>query len=95
MWQPAVLEVQAVAGGLGMDQQQFDLDWRSTAAITSLSSIQRLGVREAPALEFGQFLLVVVHHDGVGPLVLRQQFLQPVKLVAATTNAPAAAPRRL
>ena len=63
-----------------MDQQQFDLARVPTRDGVRL--VNRRGVRK-PALQFGQFFLVVVDDDGVGALVLVQQFSQPVKLVAA------------
>ena len=63
-----------------MDQQQFDL--ARVPARDGVWLVNRRGARE-PALQFGQFFLVVVDDDGVGALVLAQQFSQPVKLVVA------------
>ena len=65
---------------LRVDQQQLDLT--CVPMFDDVRVIHCLCVREA-ALQFRQLFLIGVGDDGVGPLVLGQQFFQPVKLVAA------------
>ena len=65
---------------LRVGQQQLDL--ACVPAFDDVVIIHCLRVREA-ALQFRQLFLIGVRDDGVRPLVLRQQFFQPVKLVAA------------
>ena len=82
---------------LRVRQQQLDL--AAVPAFNDVVVVHRLRVREA-ALQFCQLFLIGVGDDGVRPLVLCQQFFQPVKLVGAEpyrTSADAAVvdkPRR-
>ena len=75
---PTVLEVEAVTCRLGVDGKQCDL--ASVPALDGVVIVKRREVLK-PSLEFGKLFLVLVNKEGIGMLILIEQFFKAVKLV--------------